>query len=263
LPPGPPQLDYVPTYGVRSNVPAAVALACGVLLFVPFLSGIAALVLGRLGLRRADEVHGRGRRMSQAAIVLGVVNLVLSVALVGASFPATARARQRAQQIKCASNLRQISMAIIMYTNANRGFVPPDLDALMPFFGTPQGAAAVCTCPDAAAHGVPPATAGKAMNYSYVYVQPTVPRINQIRGPSTTVAAYEPLANHGGRSVNVVFWDGHVELLEGAAAQTMVAQLLALQAASAGRRAAASQLGASTTSPSPPPSNLPTHGDTP
>jgi prepilin-type processing-associated H-X9-DG protein len=252
LPPGPPQLDYVPTYGVRSNVPAAVALVCGVLLFVPFVSGIAALVLGRLGLRRADEVHGRGRRMSQAAIVLGVVNLVLSVALVGASFPATARARQRAQQIKCASNLRQISMAIIMYTNANRGFVPPDLDALMPFFGTPQGAAAVCTCPDAAARGVPPATAGKAMNYSYVYVQPTVPRINQIRGPSTTVAAYEPLANHGGRSVNVLFWDGHVELLEGAAAQTMVAQLQALQAANAGGRAVASQPAASTTSPSPP-----------
>jgi prepilin-type processing-associated H-X9-DG protein len=263
LPPGPPQLDYVPTYSVRSNVPAVVALVCGVLLFVPFVSGIAAIVLGRLGVRRADELHGRGRRTSQAAIVLGIVNLVLSVALVAASFPAMSRARQQAQRIKCASNLRQISMAIFMYSNANKGFVPPDLDALMPFFGSPQGAAAICTCPDAAARGVPPATVGKAMNYSYVYLPPTVQRLAQIRSPATTVAAYEPLANHGGGSVNVVFWDGHVELLQGAAAQTMIAQLQALQAANARGRAAASQPGAPATRP-PPPSNLPSvEGGTP
>jgi len=231
-PQGPPPLDYVPTYGVGSNVPALVGLICGVVLCVPFLSGIAALVLGRLGLGRANELHGAGRRMAQAAIVLGMVNLVLSFVVLAASFPALSRARQRAQEVECASNLRQLSMAMFMYTSSNKNFVPPDLDALLPFLG-PTGAAGICTCPEAAAHGVPPATVGKAASYSYVYVHPGVQRINQIRGAATTVAAFEPLANHGGRSVNLVYWDGHVEILQGAAAQAKVAQLQAIVAANA------------------------------
>jgi prepilin-type processing-associated H-X9-DG protein len=165
-----------------------------------------------------------------------MVNLCLSFLVVAASFPALGRARQRAQEIKCASNLRQLSMAMFMYASSNKGFVPPDLDALLPFLGpAPAAAAGVCTCPDAADHGAPPATVGRAMNYSYVYVPPQVQRLNQIRSPSTTVAAFEPLANHGGRSINVVYWDGHVELLQGTAAQLKAAQLQALVAANAAR----------------------------
>jgi prepilin-type processing-associated H-X9-DG protein len=234
VPQGPPPLDYVPTYRVGSNVPALVGLACGVLLCVPFLSGIAALVLGRLGLARADEMFGRGRRVAQAAIVLGMINLVLSFMVAAASFPAMGRARQRAREVQCASNLRQLSMAMFMYASGNKGSVPPDLDALLPFLG-PTGAAAICTCPDAAAHRAPPATVGKAATYSYVYVPPPVQRLGQIVAPSKTVAAFEPLANHGGRSINVVYWDGHVEMLQGAAARAKVAQLQALVAAAAAR----------------------------
>jgi hypothetical protein len=126
-----------------------------VLVCVPFLSGIAALVLGRLGLARADEMFGRGRRVAQAAIVLGMINLVLSFMVAAASFPAMGRARQRAREVQCASNLRQLSMAMFMYASGNKGSVPPDLDALLPFLG-PTGAAAICTCPDAAAHRAPP-----------------------------------------------------------------------------------------------------------
>jgi prepilin-type processing-associated H-X9-DG protein len=236
VPPGPPPLDYVPTYGVRSNVPALVALVCGVLLCVPFLSGLAALVFGRQGLSRADELHGAGRRMAQAGIVLGMVNLVISFVVLAASFPAMGRARQRAQEIQCASNLRQVATAMIMYASSNQNALPPDLDALVPFFGSAQSAAAVCTCPGAKVHGVPPATVGRAITSSYIYVPPGVQRLNQIRSPATTVAVYEPLADHGGRDANVLFWDGHVELLQGAAAQATVARLQAQQAAGAATR---------------------------
>jgi prepilin-type processing-associated H-X9-DG protein len=251
---GPPPLDYVPTYRIGSNVPAVVGLICGVLLFVPFLTGLAALVLGRQGVRRADELHGTGRRMAQTAIVLGMVNLVLSFTVLAASFPAMGRARQRAREVQCASNLRQLSIAMFMYTSGNKGFVPPDLDALLPFLG-PTGAAAICTCPDAADHGVPPATVGKAASYSYVYVPPAVQRLSQIRGAATTVAAFEPMANHGGRSVNVVYWDGHVEMLRGAAAQAKVAQLQAIVAANAARNAATSTTVPAATRPSQGPAN--------
>jgi prepilin-type processing-associated H-X9-DG protein len=230
----PPQLDYVPVER-RPNVPAIVALACGVLLCVPFLSGLAALVFGRQGVRRADELYGRGRRMAQAGIVLGMVNLVLSFMVLAASFPAMGRAKQRAREVQCASNLRQVGMALIMYTVSNRGAVPPDLDAVAPFFGAAPAPASVSICPEAALHGVPPATTGKVITSSYIYVPPTVQLLGKMSSPATTVAAYEPLANHGGRSVNVLYWDGHVELLQGAPAQAMVARLQAQQTANAAK----------------------------
>ena len=43
------------------------------------------------------------------------------------------------------------------------------------------------------------------------------------------VAAYEPLANHGGRGSNFVYWDGHVEWHPAARAQQLIAQIQATQ----------------------------------
>ena len=226
-----PPLDYVPVQATRSNIPATLGLVCGVLLFVPFASGIAAVVLGRLGLRRADELYGRGRRTAQAAVVLGLINLVLSVLLVAASFPAVGRARRQAMQVKCASNMRQIAMAVMMYAQDHRGMAPPNLDLVQNYLG-PGWGPVVCTCPDAANHGVPPAAVGRGTTYSYVYVPPAVPRLSQIPRAASTPMAYEPLANHAGRGINVVYWDGHAEWHNTAQAQALIARLRAAQATS-------------------------------
>jgi prepilin-type processing-associated H-X9-DG protein len=224
-----PALDYVARQSEQSNVPAVVGLIFGVLLFVPFVFGAAAVVLGRMGIRRADELQGRGRRAAKAAVVLGVVNLVLSVLLVAASFPAVGRARRQAMQVKCASNMRQIAFAVMMYAQDNRGMAPPNLDLVQRYFG-PGGGPVVCTCPDAADHGVSPAAVGRGTSYSYLYVAPAVPRLSQIPRAASTPMAYEPLANHGGRGINVVYWDGHVEWHNAAQAQVLIAQLRAAQA---------------------------------
>ena len=231
-PQDPPPLDYVRAGVERPpNVPAIAGLIFGLLLFVPYLAGIAALVFGRAGLARADELGGRGRRAARAAVVLGMINLVLAVALTAASFPAIARARRKAEQIRCASNMRQLSMAMMMYAQDNGGAVPPHLDVLQKYLGAAPAFAGVCTCPEAAKHAVPPASTGSGTKYSYVYVLPPVARLAQIRSSSTTPAAYEPLANHGGRGANVVYWDGHVEWHYAATAQALIAKIQAAQAA--------------------------------
>ena len=43
--------------------------------------------------------------------------------------PALTKARRSAQQIACMSNLRQISMAFVQYSGANRGWLPAVYDA--------------------------------------------------------------------------------------------------------------------------------------
>ena len=227
----PPQrLNYVPIGPERqTNAPATAGLVCGMLLFVPFVAGIAAILLGRRGLLRAGEIGGRGRRAAKAAVVLGVINLALSVLLAAASVPLAVQARRRALQHECGSRLRQLGMAAFMYAQDHRGAVAPNLDALQTYLGPGGAATAVCTCPEAGTHGVPPATVGLTITYSYVYVVPPVTRIVQIRSPATVPCLYEPLANHGGRGINVLYWDGHVEWHDAASAQKLIAQIQATQ----------------------------------
>ncbi|HEY1922778.1 MAG TPA: DUF4190 domain-containing protein [Tepidisphaeraceae bacterium] len=58
------------------SVSSLAGVSCGILLVVPFIAGIAAIVLGVMGLRETREPLMRGRRLAIAAIVLGLVNIV-------------------------------------------------------------------------------------------------------------------------------------------------------------------------------------------
>lgn len=64
---------------------------------------------------------------SRAAFTLVELLVVIAViaVLVAILLPALNRARQQAQMIVCASNLRQIGIACAMYTQENRGYLVP------------------------------------------------------------------------------------------------------------------------------------------
>jgi prepilin-type N-terminal cleavage/methylation domain-containing protein/prepilin-type processing-associated H-X9-DG protein len=53
-------------------------------------------------------------------VVIGIIALLISILM-----PALGRARAAAEQVACASNLRQIGMAIQMYVQANKNALPP------------------------------------------------------------------------------------------------------------------------------------------
>lgn len=53
-------------------------------------------------------------------VVIGIIAVLISLLL-----PSLNRARQMASRTACASNLRQIGIAMLTYTNENRGFLPP------------------------------------------------------------------------------------------------------------------------------------------
>jgi prepilin-type N-terminal cleavage/methylation domain-containing protein/prepilin-type processing-associated H-X9-DG protein len=55
-------------------------------------------------------------------VVIGIIALLVSILL-----PTLNNARKAAAQVKCASNMRQICQAMLMYINANKNKLPPSL----------------------------------------------------------------------------------------------------------------------------------------
>ena len=153
-------------------------------------------------------------------LVWAVGILVVGGMLISVMLPSLCRASETANRVKCGSNLRQIGQAIALYAQSNGGQYPPSLAVLL---SSEDITAEVMICASSndeksAAADMPGVVAelaaaernvpGHKHCLSYVYAGKG---LTEKTATEKTIVAYEPLENHGGQGVNVLFGDGHVE----------------------------------------------------
>jgi type II secretory pathway pseudopilin PulG len=74
----------------------------------------------------------RGHRSRGFSLVDLLVSISIIVLLISIMMPGLGLVRRKAQQVICASNVRQLGLGVQMYADANRGHIPPSIYAIKP-----------------------------------------------------------------------------------------------------------------------------------
>lgn len=225
----PSQPGYVqyqtPVAVQKTSVTAILALVfgCLALLFPP--AGIVAIVLGIIALTKTKNPQVGGKGLAIAGICVGTVGMIFMACMLSILLPSLNRARETANRVKCASNLRQLGQAMLMYANENRGVYPPTPELLLL---TQDISADVFNCPstnDTPPQGTTAAelavSFGTPGNVSYIYFG---------KGLTTSsspdaILFYETSVNHDGNGGNFLFGDGHVEFVLANTATKIIGEL--------------------------------------
>jgi prepilin-type processing-associated H-X9-DG protein len=127
--------------------------------------------------------------------------------------PSLNRARETANRIKCASNMRQIGQSMMLYATDHKGQYPDDLGSCY-IEGIEPGA---FTCPSGNV-SLPPNFKQMKREEQVAWINEHSPYTYIGKGKNTTAPAdevmlYEELSDHDTDGGNFLYGDGHVEFL--------------------------------------------------
>jgi prepilin-type processing-associated H-X9-DG protein len=137
----------------RTDGMATASLVLGIIGVGTCLPAIVGLILGIVSLRRIGRSHGRlaGQGLAIAGIaVSGFAVLVSAFVIMMAAivFPVFGRASGKAKQVSCLANMKQVTLAILIYASDNDDRTPPPdtwTDAIEPYYKS----ADMLKCPEA------------------------------------------------------------------------------------------------------------------
>jgi prepilin-type processing-associated H-X9-DG protein len=176
---------------------------------------------GEVSWTDATGFHTRGISPFPGSDALGnapngtITQVGTSSVLVAVLLPSLNRARETANRVKCAANLRQIGQLILLYANEHQGAYPPDLATLA---RQEELAPEVYICPSGD-KSVPADVRGMAReqvaqwiakNSDYVYLGAG----KSVNSPADDVLVYERPEDHRFDGINVLFGDGHVSFVK-------------------------------------------------
>jgi hypothetical protein len=125
-PDAPPPLPATPAQ-VKTSGMAITSLVMGILGFCG-ITAVAGLILGIIALMKINRSGGRlsGQGLAIAGICVSGVMLFVSIPIMAAmTLPALARAKEKAQRINCANNLKQLALAVRVYAVDHNDQLPP------------------------------------------------------------------------------------------------------------------------------------------
>jgi prepilin-type processing-associated H-X9-DG protein len=207
-------------------------LLTGLLAFTPFLGFFTSIVA------IIDAIRARRAGLQRGHPLMPLVAVGLACAIAGSLFwgaaaiiiPSGGHARPQAQIVKCASNLRQIGLALMQYAESHDGHLPDDMGELV----SEDLATEVFVCPNTSDEraDIGPTTQQTIANVaspghlSYIYLGKGKTNAES----SDTVLAYEPIGHHPPASgvtggSNVLFGDGHVSFMPTPVMKQMIQQL--------------------------------------
>jgi len=179
------------------------------------LTAVAGLILGIVALNKSSKTRDHSARgLALAGTIVSAVFLVLLPVLAGMLLPALATAKQKASNVQCVNNVKQLCLGLMIYADENNGALPLAdkwCDAIVSYVGN-EG---VFKCPE----GANTERAHYGFNRKLSGVS-----LKQIESPATTVMIFEMsggwnssggpdeiLATPRHKSVVIGFADGHCE----------------------------------------------------
>jgi hypothetical protein len=125
-------------------------------------------------------------------------SIAMGAAAVGVMMPAMAKARTNAKPAKSAAQVRQLTIAMMMYAADNDDFAPPSFEALEHYLG----------------RGMLDSPYGPVSDHRGDYwMNTSVERVSTSRRPDRQIAFYDRAMYENMHEVVVGFYDGHVETM--------------------------------------------------
>lgn len=136
------------------------------------------------------------------AQVASAVLVAPTAMFAGMLLPALSKAKDKAQEVNCMNNMKQILIGLMLYSNDNDDRLPTDLGAIKDYVGRPQ----VMRCPmdPRGTDGVDRWEDFDPADCSYEYLTPGI-KMTEVENPARTVVLRCKYHGHEG------FLDGHVE----------------------------------------------------